>query len=167
MVMGEEISRLMDGELEQTQLDVAYAQAKRTDGMANWVCYHVIGDALRGTGNVAPGFSRRFTARLAAEPTVLAPQAPASRPIARAWAAAAGMAAVTLVGWAAYSTWQPMPTTIAKASEAVTARPVQLAPHAIPADYIRVHEQYSPTAQVQGVGPYFSAATASGPAPRQ
>jgi sigma-E factor negative regulatory protein RseA len=167
MVMGEELSRLTDGEFDEAQVDVAYAQLKRPDGMATWVCYHVIGDALRGTGSVAPGFSRRFAARLAAEPTVLAPQAPANRPVARAWAAAAGMAAVALVGWAAYSTWQPVPTTIAKASEAVTARPVQLAPQVIPADYIRVHEQYSPTAQIQGVGPYFNAATVPGPAPRQ
>ena len=47
------------------------------------------------------------------------------------------------------------------------ARPVQLAPQVIPADYIRVHEQYSPTAQIQGVAPYLNAATVPGPAPRQ
>ena len=34
--------------------------------MDTWVCYHVIGDALRGARTLSPGFSRRFAAMLAA-----------------------------------------------------------------------------------------------------
>src|SRR5437667_2556745 len=118
MVMAEEISRLMDGELDEIELDLVYGNLKRPDGLATWVCYHIIGDALRGANSVAPGFRGRFAARLATEPSILARRAAASRPVTYAWAAAAGMAAVALVAWVAFATWQPESTVIAKAGEA-------------------------------------------------
>ena len=164
--MGEEISRLMDGELDEFGVDLAYGQLKRPEGMATWVCYHVVGDALRGPCRVAPDFSRRFASRLATEPTVLAPHAAPSRPVARVWAAAAGLAAVALVGWVAFSTWQPEPTTIAKAGEANTVRAAQLRSQVIPADYLLVHQEYSPTSQIQGVGVYANSVPPAGTDPR-
>ena len=72
--MGEQISRLMDGELEGAEADAAFRELKGPDGVASWVCYHVIGDTLRRCGEPTPGFSARFAARLEAEPTVLAPR---------------------------------------------------------------------------------------------
>jgi sigma-E factor negative regulatory protein RseA len=166
MVMAEQISRLMDGELEDVPLDAVVGQLKRPEGMDTWVCYHVIGDALRGADTVAPGFSRRFAARLAAEPTVLAPRAAPSRPATYAWAVAAGMAAVALVGWVAFGTLQPEPGAIAKASEAGGVRAPGLKPTAVPTDYIVVHHEYSPTTQIQGIGPYLQPATAVAPVAR-
>jgi sigma-E factor negative regulatory protein RseA len=161
--MGEEISRLMDGELDDAYVDIACAQLKQPDGMTTWVCYHVIGDSLRGTSDIAPGFSRRFGARLAAEPAVLAPRAQHARPQAYAWAAAAGVAAVALVGWVAFGTLQAEPAAMAKAGEAATVRPTQVVPRTVPADYLLAHQEYSPTAQIQGVGPYRrSVATPAG-----
>jgi len=165
--MGEDISRLMDGELDEVQLDLVYGQLKRSAGMDAWVCYHVIGDTLRGANAVAPGFSRRFSARLTAEPTVLAPRVAPNGPVTYAWAAAAGMAAVALVGWVAFGTLQPEPTAMAKAGEAGTVRAPGLKPQAVPADYLLVHHQYSPTTQIQGLGPYLQPATAPGPDVRQ
>ena len=162
--MGEEISRLMDGELDEIQVDLAYGQLKRPDGMTTWVCYHVIGDALRGAPGVAPGFSRRFAAHLAAEPTVLAPRPTGSRPMTYAWAAAAGVAAMALVGWVAFNTWQPEPTAIAKASESGAIRAPRPLAQVVPADYLVVHHEYSPTTQIQGVAPYLNAAPGSGSA---
>ena len=164
--MAEQISRLMDGELEDVQLELVVGQLKRPEGMDTWVCYHVIGDALRGADAVAPGFSRRFSARLAAEPTVLAPRAAPSRPVTYVWAAAAGMAAVALVGWVAFGTLQPEPTAIAKASEAGGIRAPGVKPTSVPTDYIVVHHEYSPTTQIQGIGPYLQPATAVAPAAR-
>ena len=155
--MGEEISRLMDGELDDVPVDHVYGDLKRPDGMATWVCYHMIGDALRGGCPVAPGFSKRLSARLAAEPTVLAPRAVPSRPVTYAWAAAAGIAAVALVGWVAFSTLQPEPAVFARAGEAIGARGPGLPARAVPADYLRAHQEYSPTMQIQGVGPYINA----------
>lgn len=158
--MGEEISRLMDGELDDGCVENACAQLKQPDGMATWVCYHVIGDSLRGTSDITPGFSRRFAARLAAEPTVLAPRAHAARPQTYAWAAAAGVAAVALVGWVAFGTLQTEPAAMAKAGEAATIRPTQVFPRSVPADYLLAHQEYSPTAQIQGVGPYLRSVAA-------
>lgn len=165
--MGEQISRLMDGELEEVGLDLVCGELRRPEGMDAWVCYHVIGDALRGAGTVAPGFSRRFAARLATEPTVLAPRAAPIRPVTYVWAAAAGMAAVALVGWVAFGTLQPEPTAIAKAGEAVTARAPTLRAQMVPADYLVVHHEYSPTAQIQGLGPYLQPAGALAPDARR
>jgi sigma-E factor negative regulatory protein RseA len=158
--MGEEISRLMDGEHDDACIDSACARLKQADGMATWVCYHVIGDSLRGTGEIAPGFSRRFAARLAAEPTVLAPRVERARPQAYAWAAAAGVAAVALVGWVAFGTLQTEPAAMAKAGEAATIRSTQVVPRTVPADYLLAHQEYSPTAQIQGVGPYLRSVAA-------
>ena len=58
--MPEDISRLMDGELDDDSFDVVYDKLKRSDGLEAWVCYHVIGDTLRGSTSVSPGFSQRF-----------------------------------------------------------------------------------------------------------
>jgi len=161
--MGEEISRLMDGELDDAQIDPVCGKLKDPDAMATWVCYHVIGDTLRGSGSCSAGFSRRFSARLAAEPTVLAPRLARSRPATYAWAAAAGIAAMALVGWVAFGTMQTDPTAMARAAEAGAVRAAQLKPQAVPADYLLAHQEYSPTAQIQGVGPYLRAASAPGP----
>lgn len=155
--MGEEISRFMDGELEDGELEIACAKLKQVDGMRTWVCYHVIGDALRGTSGFAPGFGSRFCTRLAHEPTVLAPRAQPSRPLAYAWAAAAGVAAVALVGWVAFGTLQGEPAAIAKAGEATAVRGpgIGVGARAVPADYLIAHQEYSPTTQIPGVGPHL------------
>jgi sigma-E factor negative regulatory protein RseA len=155
MVMGEDISRLMDGEIDEGEQDVAWARLKRDEGRQAWECYHVIGDALRGTDCGTPGFSRRFAARLAAEPTVLAPQRQPARPLGYAWAAAAGVAGVALVGWVAFGTLQTQPAAMAKAGEAATIRPAQLTARTIPADYLIAHEEFAPAVQIQGAGSHL------------
>jgi sigma-E factor negative regulatory protein RseA len=164
MVMGEEISRLMDGELDDELLDVVAAQLKRPEGRAAWASYHVIGDTLRGTAPLAPGFSERFSARLAAEPTVLAPRPKPARMLSVAWAAAATVAAGAVVGWVAFGTIDPQTTAIAKAREAATVRAAQIAPTGT-ADYLLAHRESSPTMQIQGVAPSFRPATATSVAP--
>jgi sigma-E factor negative regulatory protein RseA len=161
MVMGEDISRLMDGELDDEQLDVVWAQLKRPEGVATWAGYHVIGDTLRGTQRLSPGFSERFAARLAAEPTVLAPRAKPTRSLSLAWSVAATVAAVAVVGWAAVGTLDPQANAMAKAREAAVARAAQIKPRSVPVDYLLAHQESSPTTQIQGVGPYLRPATAT------
>jgi sigma-E factor negative regulatory protein RseA len=161
MVMGEDISRLMDGELDDEQLDAMWAQLKRPEGMATWAGYHVIGDTLRGTQPLSPGFSQRFAARLAAEPTVLAPKARPNRKLSLAWSVAATIAAVAVVGWAAVGTLDPQANAMARAREAAVARATQIKPQSVPADYLLAHQESSPTVQIQGVGPYLRPATAT------
>jgi sigma-E factor negative regulatory protein RseA len=166
MVMNEKISRLMDGELEQAELDAVCAGLKKADAMVTWTCYHVIGDMLRGSGGSPCGVHARFVERLEAEPTVLAPQRRTSPGVATwAWAAAATVAAVTVVGWTALSVVGDVPV-VAKAREATTVTAARMRPSNVPADYLIAHQEYSPAAAIQGVGPYLRAvATAAGDRP--
>ena len=78
--MNEQISRLMDGEIDASELDGVCAMLKGDAAMATWNCYHTIGDALRGETPVTAQRRRRRVARkLTAEPTVLAPRRSARR----------------------------------------------------------------------------------------
>jgi hypothetical protein len=75
------------------------------------------------------------------------------------------LAAVTVVGWTAFSMVDVPPTAVAKAREASTVRVVQVKPpSAVPADYLLAHQEFSPTMAIQGVGPYLRAVATSGEA---
>ncbi len=160
--MREQISRLMDGELEGAEADAAFRELKQSDGLASWVCYHVIGDTLRRCGGPTPGFAARFAARLDAEPTVLAPRPHRAPRLPFAWAAAATVAAVLVVGSVAVNTFDPQPAAIAKASESATSRVGQARAQPVSPDYLIAHQEYSPTTQIQGVEPYLRAVSAGG-----
>ncbi len=164
--MGEELSRLMDGELLDGEVESVCSRLNRPDGVTTWVCYHVIGDALRGSGVYAPGFAQRFSARLAAEPTVFAPRSRRANTLPVAWAAAATLAAVAVVGWVAVSTLEVPAVALAKAREAGAVRAAQVRPPAVPADYWLAHQEYSPTVQIQGVDPNLRAVSVSISDPR-
>lgn len=160
--MNERISRLMDGELEGAEAEAAYRELKQPDGVETWVCYHVVGDALRRTGGSMPGFSERFAARLGAEPTVIAPHARQTHRLPFVWAVAATAAAVMVVGWVAVSTLDPQPTAMANAREAATVRGAQAKAQPVSPDYLLAHQEYSPATQIQGVGPYLRSVAAGG-----
>jgi sigma-E factor negative regulatory protein RseA len=163
MVMNEDLSRMMDGELPDGDVDRVVAQCRGEDVLAAWACYHIIGDTLRGTRALSPALSRRLSHALAAEPTVLAPRRAAPRGVASwAWAAAATIAAVSVVGWTAVSLTQTPGTAVAKAREASAVTAAQLRPQALPQDYVLVHQEYSPATAIQGVGPYLRAVSAAG-----
>ncbi len=168
--MNENISRLMDGELDDVEFERCCNELKADGAMQAWVSYHVIGDTLRGAHGASPGFAARFSAALAAEPTVLAPRSAArtGQPATFAWAvaAAATLAAVTVVGWTAFSMVDVPPNAVAKAREATTVRAAQVRPPAdIPADYLLAHQEYSPAAVIQG-GSLMSAVANTGVQPR-
>src|SRR5207253_2938493 len=65
----EEVSLLMDGELDADRAERACRGLREVASVQTWVCYHVIGDCLRGDRAPTWGISKRFAARLAAEPT--------------------------------------------------------------------------------------------------
>jgi negative regulator of sigma E activity len=154
MVMNEDISRLMDGELED---DAAFERVvgsmKQPGAMATWVCYHAIGDALRGECTVSTRVSRRLAIALASEPTVLAPPRRVDRPAAWAWAAAATVAAVAVVGWTAVSMTDAPTSAVALAREAASVRPEALRAQVIPADYLYAHREMSPSTPIQVISP--------------
>jgi sigma-E factor negative regulatory protein RseA len=153
--MREQISRLMDGDLDDVEADAALRELREPQGVAVWACYHVIGDTLRRTGAPMPGFAGRFAARLDAEPTVLAPPPRQSHRLPPVWAVAATVAAVMVVGWVAVSTLDPQPTALARAREAAVVRSAQGNPQPVSPEYLLAHQEYSPTTQIQGVGPYL------------
>src|SRR5262245_51021239 len=114
--MEDRISALMDGELDDRSAAVAI-QALEGDGEAReaWRTYHLISDALGKSRMLSEGFSSRVAAALAKEPTVLAPR---RRPVGepRRWVAlAAGVAAVSLVGWLGFAPQQIAVAPVAQA----------------------------------------------------
>jgi len=158
--MNENISRLMDGELDHVEFERCCGELKSAEALRTWTCYHVIGDSLRGTHGHAQGFTTRFAVVLAAEPTVLAPKArihAPAQPATFAWAIAATLAAVTVVGWTTFSMIDAPPNALAKAREAGSVRQAQVtSPAAVGADYLLAHQEYSPAFAPQG-GNYLRA----------
>lgn len=72
----EKISAFSDGELAIRHVDIVLAALRQEDGRARWDVYHQINDVLRSDDlscTMSPDFSMRFAARLAAEPTIIAP----------------------------------------------------------------------------------------------
>jgi sigma-E factor negative regulatory protein RseA len=160
--MRDQISRLMDGDLDGSEADAVFRELKQDDGLASWACYHVIGDCLRRSGVPTAGFTARFAARLDAEPTVLAPRPVQASRLPLAWAAAATLAAVVVVGSVAVGMLEPQATAIAKAREANVVRAAQSKLQSVSPDYLIAHQEYSPTTQIQGVGPYLRSVSAEG-----
>ena len=162
----EEISLLADGELDAMHVDSVCTRLRDSGCIATWVCYHVIGDALRGSSATIPGFAARFAVRLSEEPTVLAPQARRPAPGAIAWAAAATIAAVSVVGWVAMTMLPAsdggVPGALATARQAAAVRAADARP-AVDNEYLLVHQEYSPTTAIQGARPYLRAVAATDP----
>ena len=162
--MNEKLSVLMDGEADDRSAAQAMDALRRdADALHTWRTYHLIGDALRDAPPLSPGFAARIAARLAAEPTVLAPgRLQAARP--RAWfalSAAASLAAVALVGWMAFAPqpgplMQPQVAQMPAAQQVAetAALPARVPPPSATNDYLLAHQGYSPRAWLQGMAPY-------------
>jgi len=160
--MTSRISELMDGELERA--DAAGAiEALRTEGEAReaWRTYHLIGDTMRDPHLLSEGFVARVTARLAAEPTVLAPRRPVFEQ--RRWqvlSAAASLAAVALVASVAFGPQEagvaapPVAQTAPQPTGASEAAVAQVAPPDAADEYLLAHQGYSPRNSLQGMAPY-------------
>lgn len=69
------MSAALDGETLRVETEACLMALKRDDQLRrNWSEYHLIGDLMRGEAPAQEGFMARFSARLADEPTVLAPR---------------------------------------------------------------------------------------------
>jgi sigma-E factor negative regulatory protein RseA len=164
MVMNENISRLMDGEVDATELDAICATLASDTAMATWNCYHTIGDALRNETAVTRNVAFAISRRLAQEPAIIARPRRDSGPAAWAWAVAASVAAMTVVGWTAYSMVDAAPAAFAKVREAGTMSAAQMRPATVlPPDYLIAHQEYAPANALSGVGPYLRDVAASAP----
>jgi sigma-E factor negative regulatory protein RseA len=165
--MKDRISQLMDGELDEraaaSAVDSLAAEGEARD---TWRTYHLISDAMRDTPLLSAGFGARLAEKLAAQPTVLAPnriRAPARSWFAMPAAAAASFAALALVGWLAFAPQgqAPLPAPIAQVQPEARAevRTVAAKPQNIPLpsatpDYLLAHQGFSPRVSLQGMAPY-------------
>lgn len=154
--MSEEISRLMDGEVDGIETHALWHSLRHRQAMMTWTCYHAIGDALRGEVGVTRDLREDVAKRLAVEPTVLAPSASAPpRPATWAWAVAATLAAVAVVGWTAWSLVDATPAGLSGSVVAGSMRGTEIGPSTVSADYLLAHQEYAPSAMLQGMGPYL------------
>ena len=154
----ERISAFMDGELGQEE-GVGQIGRLKDDPQARnaWEVYHLIGDSVRGDAGLTPSFMEQLGARLAAEPTVLAPRPRMQQRTARriALSAAASVGGVALVAWLALVN-NPFQL---QQNLAVVSQPAQPQLAAAPADgavndYLMAHQQFSPSTTMQGVASY-------------
>jgi len=181
----ERISALMDGELDDAEARRALdALKERPDLAEGWATFHAIGDAMR---REPAGFdvASRVSARLANEPTVLAPRARPQGSWQRfAMPAVAAAAAVTAVSWIAFAPESPIrsgSTPVAESRSAPGIQPVAVSQGGaqpavagspaqsgvvgiepgIPFDragltpYIFAHQEFSPSTMMQGVASYI------------
>lgn len=69
------LSATLDGETARAETEACVAALKHDDDLRrHWSEYHLIGDLMRGVAPAQDDFMVRFSARLATEPTVLAPR---------------------------------------------------------------------------------------------
>jgi len=167
--MKEKLSLLMDDQADRAECDHCLERMKDDAELrASWELYHLIGDVLRGTNDA--GLPRSFAARLAAEPTILAPRASAPRPASHsplryALPIAASVAAVAVVAWIGLPQLQPSPVLQARmaAPVSVTSTPVVPVAHDV-GDYLLAHQRFSPSSAMSGVAPYVRTVSESVPA---
>ncbi|MBA3023983.1 MAG: sigma-E factor negative regulatory protein [Gammaproteobacteria bacterium] len=156
--MKQEISVLMDGEMFEDEADVFLDKLKRhpeTD--RDWAEYHLIGDALRQPDHINRDFMAVFHERLQAEPIILAPRRRQQQRIKQyALSAAASVMALALVAWLSMQVGQEPAPQMASVQQQNMVRPVAF--HA--SDYLMAHQEFSPSADVQGAATYIHSVAA-------
>lgn len=182
--MQDRISALMDGELETEDAAGLIEQFGNTDGLREqWAVYHLISDILEHSEATHLDVTKRVRARLAAEPAIPAASSEGILPFPHskakrkrfAYAAAASLAAVTVVGWMSLQMQAPeqLQQNLAKNESApatapatVTAATPVTGPAPIPVstpvqfnDYLLAHREFSPSTAMHGVAPYMRAVT--------
>ena len=143
--MKDQLSALIDGELEIDSADHLIASAKSGGELKQcWAHYHLIGDVMRGEMNTHHSLSNRVMSALDAEPTVLAPNRlqelvteadaiPASNGLAiinnnKLWSIAASVAAVMFVG-----------VMVLQLNQTEELMPVEIA-QSVPTEYLQAHQ---------------------------
>lgn len=102
--MQEKLSALMDGEWDDHELEQLIAAMDQDDFTTAWRDYHMIGDAMNQRDVLSGDFLTNFSARLDAEPAILAPNALRRRGFVpgRRWVALSMAASVALVSATAW-----------------------------------------------------------------
>ena len=148
--MKDQLSALIDGELEIDSADHLIASAKSGGELKQcWAHYHLIGDVMRGEMNTHHSLCNRVMSALDAEPTVLAPNRlqelvteadaiPASSGLTiinnnKLWSIAASVAAVMFVG-----------VMVLQLIQTEELMPVEIA-QSVPNEYLQAHQAAAPS----------------------
>ncbi len=154
--MKQKVSVLMDGELFEDEADSLIDQIKRGSDVHNdWEIYHLIGDVLRQPEHIHCGLSARVRERMEDEPVVLAPRIRAVKQKFRtiALSAAASLSAVGVVAWMSL---QISPEVAPQSAMQQTAfRPASMQIKADSNDYLVAHQEFSPSADINGGASYI------------
>lgn len=145
--MTQDISSLMDGELEAPEAEQAIRSCCASgEAGQTWKTYHLIGDVLRGGKPHPTRTSERVHEALATEPAIIArPKRLFETTFGRvALAAAASVATIGVVGWIGTQGGQlPGGPVVAKNPSAI--QPVSNVVPGVPAqdiqDYVAAHKQ--------------------------
>jgi sigma-E factor negative regulatory protein RseA len=96
------LSAVLDNETAHAETEDCLGALKRDERLRqSWAEYHLIGDLMRGTAPASDDFMARFSAQLAAEPTVLAPRRGVwpQRVAVASFASLAVWGVVSISGW--------------------------------------------------------------------
>ena len=169
--MKSDVSALMDDALDEGSQASLFDSINRDQSLTLvWSRYHLIGDALRGSSGLDIDITDRVLARLADEPTVLAPVHSVRRrqgALRYALPLAASVMGIGAVGWIAQALNQPQAVPVATIQDRVPVQPVHLPAVAAAANdpieptklshvraYLFAHQGYSMESSIQGVAPY-------------
>jgi len=106
----QQLSAALDGETARAETEACVAALKRDGALRrNWSEYHLIGDLMRGVAPATDDFMERFSAQLAAEPTVLAPRRSVwpQRVAVASFASLAMWGVISITGWLAEAPSNP------------------------------------------------------------
>lgn len=146
--MTQQLSTLMDGELDTHASEQSLQDFASAEGRQAWATYHLIGESMRREGCRDFDISAKVMAVVAGEPAIIArPKPKPAHSFARiALAAAASVATIGVVGWIGM---QGVPGTSSPAvaqNTGVTMQanvPVELAKHQEPGKLLPVEPAYA------------------------
>ena len=165
------ISAFMDGETRRHETEQAIRHLRQhQEHLESWHTFHLIGDAMRGDPMLRNDFTTRLRSRLQQEPTVLAPRYHWRKPMNLALSAAASLAAVAVVLTLvladnplkpqAQIAAAPKPEAAPVSQTAALPQPVPAANQSRVNEYLRAHQEFSPSTTLQGVAPYVRTVSA-------